>query len=391
MRIGLITQAYYPILGGVTEHVWHLGHELQRRGHQVTVVTGSAPRRLPWAPIRPVDERGLRVLRHGYQLPVMSNGANGYLTFGWKLGRLLQRLEQAEQFDVVHIQAPLDPGLPLIASKTMRTPKVGTYHTARQPTNNPIEKIPIVFRPVFQDAIQKIQRHIAVSPAAEEFVHRYFPKMPMKVIPNGVDTDRFAPSVQPFERYRDDKLTILYVGRMDPRKGAKFLFLALPYLEAGLLGKYRVLVVGTGWMKKYYDAYIPLQLHHRVEFAGYASPDDLPRFYRSAEIYCSPATGNESFGIVLAEAMASGVPVVASDIDGYRWVVEPGKEGLLVPARSPRHLANAILELAADPARRTRMGEAGRQKSKLYAWPKVVDQIEVIYHEAVSSVNNENK
>lgn len=379
MKIGLVTQAYYPILGGVTEHVWHLGQELQRRGHDVTVITGSTPRRLPWAPTDQIDDRGLRVLRHGYQLPIMFNGANAYMTMGWKLGRLLQRIEQEEKFDVVHIQSALDPGLPIIASKSMRTPKVGTYHSARQSTGSLAEKIPIIFRRVFQDALNKIQAHIAVSPAAEEFIHRYFPRVEMSVIPNGVDADHFNPTVEPWPHYRDGKLTILFVGRMDPRKGARYLFSALPLLEAGLKGNYRILVVGTGWLKKLYDAYIPLALRHRVEFAGYASPEDLPRYYRSADIYCSPATGNESFGIVLLEAMACGVPIVASDIDGYRWVITPGREGLLIPPRNPQHLARAIIELANDPKRRQQMGQAGRQTAEEYTWSSIVDRILPIY------------
>ncbi len=372
MRIGLITQAYYPVLGGVTEHVWHIGRELERRGHRVTVVTGSA---------KPADDRGLRVLRHGFQIPVMSNGANAFLTVGWKLGRLLQRIETAERFDVVHIQSPLDPGLPLIASKAMRTPKVGTYHTARDVTTV-LDIWPLIFRPIFIDAIGKIQRHVAVSASAERFIHRYYPDLPMTIIPNGVDTGRFSLAAPPWPQFDDDVLTILFVGRMDPRKGAKYLFGALPHLEERL-ARYRVVVVGTGWMKKYYDAYIPLPLRHRVAFVGYASPEDLPRYYRSADVYCSPATGNESFGIVLLEAMACGTPVVASDIDGYRSVIASGQEGLLVPARSQRRLADAIIDLANDPDRRRRMGDAGRQKALSYDWTKITDQIETVYQEAL--------
>ncbi|MBI5467082.1 MAG: glycosyltransferase family 4 protein [Candidatus Kerfeldbacteria bacterium] len=368
MRIGLITQAYYPVLGGVTEGVWHIGQELQRRGHEVTVVTGSA---------KHPDNRGLRVLRHGFQVPLMSNGANVYLTVGWKLGRMLQRIEQEERFDVVHVQSPIDPGLPIIASKAMRTPKVGTYHTARS-MKGPVDLIPVIFRPVFRDAIEKIQHHVAVSRSAEDFIHRYFPDIPMTIIPNGVDTDRFSPELPILPQYDDDVFTILYVGRMDPRKGAKFLFGAIPFLEQRLKN-YRVVVVGTGWMQKYYDAYVPLHLRKRVEFVGYVSPEELPRYYRSADVYCSPAIGNESFGIVLLEAMAAGTPVVASDIDGYRWVVEPGVEGLLVPPRSPRHLAEALIQMAQDTAKRKAMSTAGRRKALEYTWSHVVDRLEPIY------------
>ncbi len=381
MKIGLVTQAYYPVLGGVTEHVWHVGKELERRGHTVTVITGGAPKGLPWVKSRTVDDRGLRVLRHGFQIPFMSNGANVYMTLGWKLGRLLQRLEDEERFDLVHVMSPLDPGLPLIASKTMRTPKVGTYHTARQVSAGWPDLVLKVFRRVFLDAIAKLQRHVAVSPAAAEFVQRYFSDVHLTIIPNGVDTARFSPTVQPLPQYADDVLTILFVGRMDPRKGAKFLFAALPQLEEKLDGHYRVVVAGTSWLQKYYDALIPLNLRQRVEFVGYVSPEELPRYYRSADVYCSPATGNESFGIVLLEAMASGTPVVASDIEGYRGVIKSGQAGLLAPPRDSRALAEAIIMLARDPARRKAMGEAGRRQAMEYDWVKVVDQLMPIYEQ----------
>ena len=189
----------------------------------------------------------------------------------------------------------------------------------------------------------------------------------------------FSPSVEPFAKYRDGKFTVLFVGRMDPRKGAKYLFAALPYLEHALGDTYRIVVVGTGWMQKYYDAHIPLNLRHRVEFTGYASPEDIPRFYRSADVYVSPATGNESFGIVLLEAMACKTPIVASDIAGYRWVVTPGQEGLLIPPRSPKHLADALIRLAHDPEMRKKMGEMGRVTAEKYTWTSVAEKIEAIY------------
>ncbi len=378
MRIGLVTQAYYPVLGGVTEHVWHLGRELQSRGHDVTVITGAVHRRMvPWATQR-VDDRGLRVIRLGFQVPLMTNGANIALTLGWKLGRQLQRIEEREHFDVVHVQSALDPGLPLIASKTMRTPKVATYHTYREPAKTILDDIPNTFRPVFLDAIAKIQAHIAVSTAAASFVHRYFPDVQTTIIPNGIDPQRFHPNIVPMEIRQGDEQIILYVGRMDPRKGAKFLFAALPFLEERL-SDYRVVVVGTGWMKKYYDALIPLQLRRRVTFTGYASPEDLPRYYRAADVYCSPATGNESFGIVLLEAMACGTPVVASDIEGYRSVIADGQDGLLVPPRDPKALAGALVAVLGDEAVRTSFAAAGRKKAESFSWARIAAQVEAVY------------
>lgn len=374
MRIGIVTQAYYPVLGGVTEHVWNLGTELQRRGHQVTVVTGGAP-----AP----DDRGLRVLRHGVQVPVVSNGANVHLTIAWRLGHLLRRIERAERFDVVHIHSPLDPVLPLAASRAMRSPKVGTHHSARD-TRSLADLVPALLHSYLGTAASRVQRHVAVSPSARDFIHRYFPELPFDIVPNGIDVARFHPGVPRLTGMDDGVFTILFVGRMDPRKGARYLFAALPHLERAL-PDYRVVVVGAGWMHGYYETHIPPGLRHRVRLAGQVPAADLPRYYRSADVYCSPSTGNESFGIVLLEAMASGTPVVASDIVGYRAVVSHGRDGLLTPARDPVRLAEALVTLAHDPELRRRMGEAGREKALGYSWPRVADRMLPILEQAAGS------
>lgn len=368
MKVGIVTQSYYPILGGVTEHVWHLGRELQARGHDVTVITGASKMR---------DDRGLRVLRHGVQIPVTGNGANVHVTVGWKLGRMLQKIEEQERFDVVHIQSPADIGLPLIASKTMRSPKVGTYHSFRDSYAS-TDVLFRLFRGTFDDAIRKVQRHIAVSESARAMCHRYYPQLPVEIIPNGIDTERFTPDVEPWLNTNDGVFTILFVGRMDPRKGAKYLFAALPYLERAL-SEYRIVVAGAGWMKKYYDAYIPLDLRRRVSFAGYVSPEDLPRYYASADVYCSPATGSESFGIVLLEAMSSGVPVVASDIVGYRNVMTDGTEGLFCTPRDPQSIAERIISLARNPQQRQELGMNGRRTAQRFDWRHIAERVEAVY------------
>jgi phosphatidylinositol alpha-mannosyltransferase len=261
----------------------------------------------------------------------------------------------------------------------MRTPKIGTHHSYRD-HHRLADIVFMLFRGVFEKALNNVQRHIAVSESAASIPHRYYPHMPVTIIPNGIDTRRFSPGLAPLSHYRDGIFTILFVGRMDPRKGAKYLFAALPYLERNL-EHYRVLVVGTGWMKKYYDAHIPITLRRRVEFFGYAVPDELPRLYRSADLYCSPATGNESFGIVLLEAMASGVPIVASNIEGYRQLITDGKEGALCSSRDPVDLANKIVARARDPQQRARMSSFGRQTALSYDWSNIVEKILPIYEE----------
>lgn len=384
MKIAIVSQPYYPIPGGVTEHVWHLGKELERRGHAITVITGGG---------LPDDHRGLRVLTIGKQVPVMLNGANVHVTLGWRMRTKLRSIEKREHFDLVHIHSPLDPFLPLAASQSMHAPKVGTYHTYR-------ERSPLfdLFPGYFGNALHKLSAHIAVSKSAASFVQKYYPDTAFHIIPNGIDTKRFTPTperrerksavwgfttdAQPFPQFRDGTFTLLFVGRIDPRKGARYLFAALP-LIAKQLPSFRLLVVGSGWMRNVYDKFILPELLHSVHFTGYVSPEELPRYYRSADVYCSPATGGESFGIVLLEAMASGLPIVASDIEGYHDVVENGKEGLLVPPKSPRHIAEAIVRLARNHEERSRIAAAGREKALQYDWKKVTDQVEEVYGEVL--------
>jgi phosphatidylinositol alpha-mannosyltransferase len=239
-----------------------------------------------------------------------------------------------------------------------------------------------MFSGYFASALNKLAAHIAVSKSAASFVQKYYPATTFHIIPNGIDTTRFNTSTQPFQQFRDGIFTILFVGRLDPRKGARYLFAALP-LIAKQLPSFRLLVVGSGWMKNVYDKFISPELLSHVHFAGYVSPEDLPRYYRSADVYCSPATGGESFGIVLLEAMASGLPIVASDIEGYHDVVGNGKEGLLVPPKSPRQLGEAIVRLACSSEERSRMAETGRSKAIQYDWKKVADRVEAVYREVL--------
>ena len=153
----------------------------------------------------------------------------------------------------------------------------------------------------------------------------------------------------------------------------------------------RLILVGEGKLRSVLlHRSIPL---HGVEIvmSGRVSPEDLPRYYRSADIFCSPATGRESFGIVLLEAMASGIPVIASDIPGYRRVVSHEQEGLLVTPRDPRALAEAIGRLESDPSGRAELGMHGVDKARLYDWSIVTRRLEKALHRALGETESERE
>ncbi|HUH16930.1 MAG TPA: glycosyltransferase family 4 protein, partial [Methylomirabilota bacterium] len=222
-----------------------------------------------------------------------------------------------------------------------------------------------------------------VSGAARHFINRYFPGE-YRIIPNGVDLDRFT-QAQPYEELRDGTLNILFVGRFEERKGLIHLLKAYHRLRKRKVDA-RLLVVGAGPKLREYKRYVGLRGIRDVEFVGRASDEEKVRYFASADIYCAPNTGQESFGIVLLEAMAAGVPIVASDIHGFKRVVERNVQGILVEPRNPRALAAGLYTLARDPELRHQMGDAGRARAPEFSWERVTERIVDYYYDVREQV-----
>jgi phosphatidylinositol alpha-mannosyltransferase len=222
----------------------------------------------------------------------------------------------------------------------------------------------------------RLHGRIAVSAAARHFIDRFFPG-DYKVIPNGVDIPRFAGAV-PLARWQDGTPNVLFVGRHEPRKGLLDLLKAHRILrKTGSVS--RLLIVGSGPQEREARRYVATRGLNGVEFLGRVSDTEKAQLFRTADVYVSPATGGESFGIVLLEAMAAGTPIVCSDIHGYKGVVRRDREGLLVPPRQPRELAIAIDRLLRDPALRMEMGAAGQARAETFSWPRVTAKVEDYY------------
>jgi phosphatidylinositol alpha-mannosyltransferase len=232
-----------------------------------------------------------------------------------------------------------------------------------------------------QRLAHRLDGRIAVSGAARHFITRYLPG-DYRIIPNGVDLDRFA-DAEPFEELRDGTLNILFVGRFEERKGLIHLLKAYHRLRKRHVDA-RLLIIGSGPKQREYTRWVGLRNVRDVEFLGRVSDEDKARYFASADIFCAPSTGQESFGIVLLEAMAAGVPIVASDIHGYKNVLIRGEQGLLVEPRNPRALAAALYRLAGDPDLRHRMGEAGRATAPEYSWDRVSERLVEYYREVLA-------
>jgi phosphatidylinositol alpha-mannosyltransferase len=223
---------------------------------------------------------------------------------------------------------------------------------------------------------ERLHGRIAVSAAARHFIDRYFPG-DYKVIPNGVDVDRYRHAV-PIARWQDGVHNLLFVGRHEPRKGLLDLLKAYRILrKTGC--NCRLLVVGTGPQEREARRYVMTRRMVGVEFLGRVSDEAKAQLFRTADVFVSPATGGESFGIVLLEAMAAGAPIVASDIHGYKGVVKRGAQALLVPPREPKAIAAATARLLADPGLRAAMSESGQARAEEFSWDRVTGRVEAYY------------
>jgi phosphatidylinositol alpha-mannosyltransferase len=368
LRVGLVCPYDWTVPGGVKNHVNNLAHELRGLGHHVDVL---APAR------REVDDDNFTSL--GGSFPIPYNGSVARIAMGPRHSQVVRRSLLEGAYDLVHVHEPLSPSVGLIALIQASVPVVGTFHA------NLDHSLALrLGSPILRRGFDKLAARIAVSESARRTWQRYFGK-PMLIVPNGAPNEFFT-KAEPLPAFDDGRPTILFVGRMEPRKGLVYLvraFLRLKPAHPAL----RLVVVGKDNrnLQEKAMAMVPPRLRPDLLFVGSVPQEDLASYYASADVFCAPSLGGESFGIVLVEAMASGVPVVCSDIGGYRDLVRDGTEGLLVPPRDPAALAAALGMLLDNPARRAAMGDAGKVTAAQYAWPVVAREIEAVYHEVLET------
>lgn len=366
LKIALVSPYDFPYPGGVTQHVLHLQREFSRLGHDVRIIAPSSDRAL---------EKHLdNVYRVGRVTRVRANGSIARITLSFRLARRVRDILRSEHFDVVHAHEPLMPALPPTILKYSDALNVGTFHAHRGSYYGYFYG-----RPILKRVFGNLDGRIAVSRAAKKFVQQYF-QARYTIIPNGVDWEHFV-KAQPLEQLEDGRPNILFVGRPEKRKGLGYLIRAYPAIKNAFPDA-RIVVAGAGdWERDRYRAYAQAHGLTDIVFLGYQPDEDLPSLYKSADVFCSPATGGESFGIVLLEAMAAGVPIVASDIEGYRDVVSSGKQGILVPPRNEEALSHAICQLLQDRGMRAEMGTAAQAWAHHFEWPQVAARILHFYGE----------
>ena len=359
MKIGLVSPYDYAYPGGVMAHIYHLGQHLIKAGHEIKVI---APLSSPPA----ILDKGF--IRLGRSVPVPTGGSTARISLSVWLEPRIKRLLKEESFDVVHLHEPLAPILPLFILHLSQSVNVGTFHAFHGSG-----RIYWLSKYLLSRSYARLDGRIAVSRPALDFVSRHFPG-DYRVIPNGIEINRFSTPARPLPEFQDGKKNILFVGRLEKRKGLKYLLGAYGKLKWSHPNT-RLIVVGPGNPEPEAYRFIAERNIEDVVFVGSVSYEDLPRYYQAADIFCTPATGKESFGIVLLEAMAAGKPIVASNIEGYSSVMTHGQEGLLVPPRDEEALEESLENLLDDPAMREEMGGLGFQKAPEYDWEKVTAQI----------------
>lgn len=374
MKIALVSPYDYPYPGGVQQHISNLEKHFRQDGHTVRIIAPSSS-----------DKEELRrdgIYKVGNVVSIPANGSIARITLSPRLSWRVKQILDYEQFDIIHLHEPLVPALTLTVLHHSQTVNIGTFHCYVGSPYNSIGLAHYLAKPVLQRFFSKLYGKIAVSPAAYSFISRHFPGN-YEIIPNGIDVESFGDHVKPFERFQDGKLNILFLGRLEKRKGFKFLLRAFPRIKAEV-PEARLIVVGAYDAKTQarYEAYVQRHNIEDVVFAGWASAEEKARYYKSAHVFCSPAVGGESFGIVLLEAMAAGIPVVASDIPGYRSVVRHEQEGLLVPPGNDEALAMALIRLLRMPRLRDAISEQGIVRAAEYSWATVSQRV-LGYYELV--------
>lgn len=363
MKVAVVCPYAWDRPGGVQTHVRSLARALRSRDHRISVIApraGTSPR-------PPEDDVSLV----GRAVSVPANGSIAPLSFGPLAAAGVRRVLRAFDPDVVHLHEPLIPSLPLIALWDTRRPTVGTFHAAAASSMGYR-----LGRPVLQRAARRLDARTAVSDAARDLAARYFPGRYV-LTPNGVDIERFS-TARPLDLPSGPK-RVLFLSRIERRKGLEVLIQAMTRLRDVVV---ELIVAGAGPEERTCRS-LAGRLGVPVRWLGHLSDGDVARAYRSADVYCAPALGRESFGIVLAEAMAAGLPVVCSDLPGFRAVAAGA--ATLVPAGDAGSLADALRAVLTDGARAGTMRVGSARIARAFDWSRLIVGVEKTYADAVAS------
>ncbi len=374
LSILFATEHFVPLIGGISEHVYHLSHELAKLGHRITILA-------PHYYKRGYTDNGSRqiyvdVMRVGRAVFLPFNGSLTPVTYTPHSIRQISYILKQGEFDIVHAQGSIVPTIPFVSVYLSKYRTVSTFH-ATHGTSLGYK----MFRNLMGKAYYKLDGRIAVSETAKNTINAHFPGREIEIIPNGIDTEQYSPQKPPLPKFKSiKKRKILFVGRLEWRKGIDIMINAFKifcrrYSDTVLI------VVGDG----------PLMSKARkmsrglpVVFEGAVSQEFLPFYYRSADVFVAPSVGGESFGIVIAEAMAASVPVVVSDIEGYKRLVRAYKTGMVFKNSDAFDLAAKLEIVLNNRDYALKLAQNARQYViENYKWSKIAKKTAAYYYKII--------
>jgi phosphatidylinositol alpha-mannosyltransferase len=362
LNIGIVCPYGWDAPGGVQAHIADLRQYLVDKGHSVSVL----------APTADDDALPQWVVSAGKPLAIPYNGAVARVLFGPIAFAKVKQWISENDFDLLHLHEPAIPSISLLACWAAEGPMIGTFHASAKK-----QKASFAIVPILEPVIEKLSARIAVSEAARETLIAHL-ETDAVVIPNGIYAKRMIGKVRP--EWSGE--TLGFMGRFnEPRKGLKVLIDALPIISR-FLPNVRVLVAGPGDSEEFLKDIDP-QLRSRIEFLGRLTEEEKADFMSSVGAYIGPNTGGESFGIILAEALAGGAAVVASDIPAFAAVLQNGKFGKLFKSEDSTDLAKVVIDLLRDREARDEMANSGQEYAQKFDWDEVARDIFEVYEMAI--------
>lgn len=352
MKVAIVCPYDWSFPGGVRSHVIGLRRALEAAGVGVEVV---APASNP--------EPGILAVGGSFAIP--ANGSVARLCFSRSARRIVAERLGRGDVDVVHVHEPAIPSVSLLALMGPDLPSVATFHAAAEKSAGYA-----LARPLLGRWVRRLDVRIAVSGAARGLIGAYFPGE-YRIVPNGVDVSAFA-GVPPDPELEKLGPFVLFVGRPEPRKGFDVLLRAMEIVRRDRPGV-RLVWAGAA----------PEGLPDWVVALGSVSQERLAGAYAAADVFCAPSIGGESFGIILAESMAAGTPVVCSDLPGYREAAADA--AVLVPPGDAVAVARALLDLLSDPARGAGLVGRGRTRVAALDWKVVAEDVMAAYEDAIAA------
>jgi phosphatidyl-myo-inositol alpha-mannosyltransferase len=363
LKIGIVCPYSWDTPGGVQNHIRDLTEFLSASGHEVSVLAPA------------IDETKLPdyVVNAGKPISIPYNGAVARVLFGpVAFARVRQWISQGD-FDLLHLHEPAIPSISLLACWAADGPMVGTFHAAAKR-----QKIIFAIGPILEPAIEKLSARIAVSEAARLTLTDHLDTDAV-IIPNGIYANRYM-NGKSLDKWSGN--TIGFIGRFEePRKGLSVLVDALPVISR-FAPDVKVFVAGPGNPEEVIESIDP-QLRQRFEFLGKISESEKADFMSSVAVYVAPNTGGESFGIILAEALAGGACVIASDIPAFDDLLGQGEYGALFESESSTELAKVVIDLLRDQAKRKELSSRGKERAKKFDWTVVAEQIFSVYEMSI--------